>query len=38
LQFDKKGFMLLSDTVEAIADIEGLEAHANTIKIRRGGV
>lgn len=36
LQFDKKGFMLLSDTVEAIADIEGLEAHANTIRIRRG--
>lgn len=38
LQFDKKGFMLLSDTVEAIADAEGLEAHANTIRIRRGGV
>lgn len=37
LQFDKKGFMLLSDTVEAIADIEGLEAHANTIRIRLGG-
>ncbi|OGW18987.1 MAG: histidinol dehydrogenase [Nitrospirae bacterium GWC2_46_6] len=36
LQFDRKGFMLLSDTVEAIADIEGLEAHANTIRIRRG--
>lgn len=36
LQFNKKGFMLLSDTVEAIADIEGLEAHANTIRIRRG--
>ncbi len=35
LQFDKKGFMLLSDTVEAIADIEGLEAHANTIRIRK---
>ena len=38
LQFDKKGFMLLSDAVEAIADAEGLEAHANTIRIRRGGV
>ena len=37
LQFDKKGFMLLSDTVETIADIEGLEAHANTIRIRLGG-
>ncbi|MBI5213488.1 MAG: histidinol dehydrogenase [Nitrospirae bacterium] len=36
LQFDRKGFMLLSDTVEAIADIEGLDAHANTIRIRRG--
>lgn len=35
LQFDKKGFMLLSDTVEAIADVEGLEAHANTIRIRK---
>jgi histidinol dehydrogenase len=35
LQFDKKRFMLLSDTVEAIADIEGLEAHANTIRIRK---
>ncbi len=35
LQFNKKGFMLLSDTVEAIADIEGLEAHGNTIRIRR---
>jgi histidinol dehydrogenase len=37
LHFDKKGFMLLSDTVEAIADIEGLEAHANTIRIRKKG-
>lgn len=36
LQFDRKSFMLLSDTVEAIADIEGLDAHANTIRIRRG--
>jgi histidinol dehydrogenase len=35
LQFDKKGFMLLSDTVEALADIEGLEAHANTVRIRK---
>jgi len=35
LQFDKKGFMLLSDAVEAIADIEGLEAHANTIRTRK---
>ncbi|MBI3592596.1 MAG: histidinol dehydrogenase [Nitrospirae bacterium] len=35
LQFDRKRFMLISDTVEAIADIEGLEAHANTVRIRR---
>ena len=35
LQFDRKSFMLLSDTVEAIAGVEGLEAHANTIRIRR---
>jgi histidinol dehydrogenase len=34
LQFDKKGFMLLSDTVEALADVEGLEAHGNTIRVR----
>lgn len=38
LQFDKKGFMILSNTVEAIAEIEGLEAHANTVRIRKGGV
>lgn len=38
LQFNKKGFMLLSNAVEAIADIEGLEAHANTVRIRKGGV
>ena len=35
LSFDKKGFMLLSDTVEALADMEGLDAHANTIRIRK---
>ncbi len=35
LQFNRKGFMALSDTVEAIAGVEGLEAHANTIRIRR---
>ncbi|MBA4371514.1 MAG: histidinol dehydrogenase [Thermodesulfovibrio sp.] len=33
--FTKKGFMKLSGVVETIADIEGLEAHANTIRIRR---
>ncbi|MCL4490288.1 MAG: histidinol dehydrogenase [Nitrospirae bacterium] len=35
LQFSRKGYMLLSDTVEAIADIEGLDAHANTVRIRK---
>lgn len=35
LQFSRKGYMLLSDAVEAIAVAEGLEAHANTIRIRR---
>src|SRR5208337_3674469 len=35
LQFDRKSFMLLGDTVETIADVEGLEAHANTIRVRR---
>lgn len=32
--FTKAGFLRLSDTVEKIADIEGLEAHANAIRIR----
>ncbi|MFO0753599.1 MAG: histidinol dehydrogenase [Thermodesulfovibrionales bacterium] len=36
LQFDEKSFTLLSDTVEALAESEGLEAHANTVRIRRG--
>src|SRR5208337_2794941 len=35
LQFDRISFMLLGDTVETIADVEGLEAHANTIRVRR---
>jgi histidinol dehydrogenase len=35
LQFEPKGFMLLADTVEALADSEGLEAHANTIRVRK---
>ncbi len=33
--FTRKGFMKLSAVVEALADIEGLEAHANTIRIRK---
>jgi histidinol dehydrogenase len=35
LGFTKKGFMRISKVVETIADIEGLEAHANTIRVRR---
>lgn len=35
LKFDKKGFMALSNVVETLADVEGLEAHANTVRIRR---
>lgn len=38
LSFSQKGFMSLAKTVEKIADIEGLEAHANTIRIRRGNI
>ncbi len=33
--FTKKGFAKLSGVVEMLADTEGLEAHANTIRIRR---
>lgn len=36
LRFERKGFMSLSGTVEALADMEGLDAHANTVRIRRG--
>jgi histidinol dehydrogenase len=31
----RSGFMKLADTVETLADIEGLEAHGNTIRVRR---
>jgi histidinol dehydrogenase len=31
----KKGFDALADTVLTLADVEGLEAHANTVRIRR---
>ncbi|MBI5025219.1 MAG: histidinol dehydrogenase [Nitrospirae bacterium] len=34
LSFTKEGFLKLAKTVETIADIEGLEAHGNTIKMR----
>ncbi len=36
LNFSKPGFMSLAETVETIADVEGLEAHGNTIRVRRG--
>jgi histidinol dehydrogenase len=35
LGFTKRGFIGLSDVVETIADIEGLEAHGNTVRIRK---
>jgi histidinol dehydrogenase len=33
--FTRKAFMRISRTVETVADIEGLEAHGNTIRVRR---
>ena len=35
LGFTKEGFLRLSSVVETIADIEGLEAHGNTIRVRK---
>ena len=35
LGFTREGFLRLANIVEAIADIEGLEAHGNTIRVRR---
>lgn len=35
LSFDSRSFKLLADTVETIAGVEGLEAHANTVRIRK---
>jgi histidinol dehydrogenase len=35
LNSTKSGFMGLAETVETIADVEGLEAHGNTVRIRR---
>jgi histidinol dehydrogenase len=35
LEFSPKGFVQLADTVESLADAEGLEAHAKTIRVRR---
>jgi len=36
LSFTKAGFMNLAKTVETIADVEGLEAHGNTVRVRVG--
>jgi histidinol dehydrogenase len=38
LQFSMKGFMELADVVESLADAEGLEAHANTIRVRKARI
>jgi histidinol dehydrogenase len=35
LDFSEAGFRSLSGFVEKIADVEGLEAHANTVRIRK---
>ncbi|MBI4653994.1 MAG: histidinol dehydrogenase [Nitrospirae bacterium] len=36
INFKKEGFIRLADAVKTIADIEGLEAHGNTIRVRLG--
>ena len=38
MQFSVKGFMELADVVESLADAEGLEAHANTIRVRKAQI
>ncbi|NJD56218.1 MAG: histidinol dehydrogenase [Nitrospirae bacterium] len=35
LGFTREGFLRLANVVEAIADIEGLEGHGNTIRVRK---
>jgi histidinol dehydrogenase len=35
LGFTREGFLRLARVVEAIADVEGLEAHGNTIRVRK---
>jgi len=36
LSAKREGFMALAKSVETLADIEGLEAHGNTVRVRRG--
>jgi histidinol dehydrogenase len=38
LSFSRKGFLRLSKIVETIADAEGLEAHGDTIRVRKKGL
>jgi histidinol dehydrogenase len=38
LSFSRRGFLRLSKIVETIADAEGLEAHGNTIRVRKKGL
>jgi len=38
LRFNEKGFMQLADMVELLAVSEGLEAHANTIRVRKSSI
>jgi histidinol dehydrogenase len=38
LSFSRKGFLRLSKIVETIADAEGLEAHGDTIRVRKNGL
>jgi histidinol dehydrogenase len=38
LSFSRKGFLRLSGIVETIAEAEGLEAHGNTIRVRKKGL
>jgi histidinol dehydrogenase len=35
LGFTREGFLRLSRVVETVADIEGLEAHGNTVRVRK---
>lgn len=37
LEFSRAGFMSLAPAVEAVAGMEGLEAHANAVRIRKTG-
>jgi histidinol dehydrogenase len=34
----KNGFLRLADTVETLAESEGLLAHRNAVRVRRAGI